>query len=372
MNVLHICNDFCGSKVHQSLYSALDKKGIEQTIYTYYRHRNLYKKNIFDANNTRFIYSNILRFYHRIFYLLKIKIVYQNLYDNIDLTSFDIIHATTLFSDGAIAYRIYKYFNIPYIVTIRNTDINVFLKYAFYTWPEGRRILLSASKIIFISDILKQRFLNHAAIKDIVPQISDRILVQPNGIDDYWINHIRNEKKNNNNVLYVGKFDQNKNVIRLIKAILKVKKFIPDIHLDLVGGNGCQEKKIKKLVQKYSDVLFYYGEIFDRGKLQDIYSKNSVFAMPSIHETFGLVYLEALSQNLSILYTRNEGVDGLFDVKVGEAVDPTSIDEIAKALLMILNNREAYVDNTKINFDSYRWSTIADLYMSLYSDLIKK
>ena len=65
-------------------------------------------------------------------------------------------------------------------------------------------------------------------------------------------------------------------------------------------------------------------------------------------------------------------VDGLFDVKVGEAVDPTSIDEIAKALLMILNNREAYVDNTKINFDSYRWSTIADLYMSLYSDLIKK
>ena len=161
-------------------------------------------------------------------------------------------------------------------------------------------------------------------------------------------------------------------MLRLIKAILKIKEYIPNIHLDLVGGKGRQEKKIIKFVKKYPDVLFYYGEIFDRGKLQDIYSKNSVFAMPSIHETFGLVYLEALSQNLSILYTRNEGVDGLFDVKVGEAVDPTSIDEIAKALLMILNNREAYVDNTKINFDSYRWSTIADLYMSLYSDLIKK
>lgn len=372
MNVLHICNDFCGSKVHRSLYAALDQKGIKQTVYTYYRHPDLGGKNIFDANDTKFVYSNILRFYHRILYALKIRTVYRNLDYNIDLSLFDAIHATTLFSDGAVAYRIYKCYNIPYIVTIRNTDINVFLKYAFYTWSEGRRILLNASKIIFISDILKQRFLNHVAIKDIAHKISDRILVQPNGIDDYWIDHVRNEKNNSNNVLYVGKFDQNKNVLRLIKAILKIKEYIPDIHLDLVGGKGHQEKKIIKLVKKYPDILFYYGEIFDKERLQDVYARNSVFAMPSIHETFGLVYLEALSQNLSILYTRNEGVDGLFDIKVGEAVNPTSIDEIAKALLMILNNRDAYVDNAKINFDSYRWTTIADLYMSLYSDLIKK
>lgn len=372
MNVLHICNDFCGSKVHRNLYAALDQKGIKQTVYTYFRHPDLDGKNKFDANNTHFLYSYILRPYHRILYPLKVRTVYQNLGSNIDLCQFDIIHATTLFSDGAIAYRIYKKYNIPYIIAVRNTDINTFLKYAFHTWQQGRKILLNASKVVFISDIVKRRFLNHVAIKDIVPQISNRILVQPNGIDDYWIDHIKTARNNSNNVLYVGKFDQNKNVLRLIKAILKIKEYIPNIHLDLVGGKGRQEKKIIKFVKKYPDVLFYYGEIFDRGKLQDIYSKNSVFAMPSIHETFGLVYLEALSQNLSILYTRNEGVDGLFDVKVGEAVDPTSIDEIAKALLMILNNREAYVDNTKINFDSYRWSTIADLYMSLYSDLIKK
>lgn len=370
MNVLHICNDFCGSKVHRNLYEALDNKGINQTVYTYFRHPNLDGKNIFDANNTQFLYSYILRPYHRILYPLKIRKVYQNLESNIDLYQFDIVHATTLFSDGAIAYKIYKKFNIPYIVAVRNTDINTFLKYAIHTWQQGRKILLNAAKVIFISDILKQRFLNHVAIKDIVPQISDRILVRPNGIDDYWIDHVKNEKNNSNNVLYVGKFDQNKNVLRLIKAILKVRKYIPDIHLDLVGGKGCQENKIKKLVKKHPDVLFYYGEIFDKERLQNIYARNSIFAMPSIHETFGLVYLEALSQNLSILYTRNEGVDGLFDTKVGEAVNPTSIDDITKALLMILQNKNGYIDNSNINFEFFRWSFIANEYINIYNSLL--
>ena len=134
MNVLHICNDFCGSKVHRNLYAALDQKGIKQTVYTYFRHPDLDGKNKFDANNTHFLYSYILRPYHRILYPLKVRTVYQNLGSNIDLCQFDIIHATTLFSDGAIAYRIYKKYNIPYIIAVRNTDINTFLKYAFHTW----------------------------------------------------------------------------------------------------------------------------------------------------------------------------------------------------------------------------------------------
>ena len=52
----------------------------------------------------------------------------------------------------------------------------------------------------------------------------------------------------------------------------------------------------------------------------------SVFAMPSIFETFGLVYLEALSQNLPVVYTKGQGIDGMFDNTVGIGVDPLSVD----------------------------------------------
>lgn len=61
----------------------------------------------------------------------------------------------------------------------------------------------------------------------------------------------------------------------------------------------------------------------------------SVFAMPSIFETFGLVYLEALSQNLPVVYTKGQGIDGMFDNTVGIGVDPLSVEEIKNAIKMI-------------------------------------
>lgn len=67
MKVLHICNDFCFSKVHANLYSSLDALGVEQTIFTFYaesvrRGRN----NEFDAARTSFVYKVILKPWHRI------------------------------------------------------------------------------------------------------------------------------------------------------------------------------------------------------------------------------------------------------------------------------------------------------------------
>ena len=41
--------------------------------------------------------------------------------------------------------------------------------------------------------------------------------------------------------------------------------------------------------------------------------EHQIFAMPSFNETFGLVYIEALSQNLPILYTKSEGIYKYFE-----------------------------------------------------------
>jgi glycosyltransferase involved in cell wall biosynthesis len=47
-------------------------------------------------------------------------------------------------------------------------------------------------------------------------------------------------------------------------------------------------------------------------KLLNNYRNSDIFIMPSYNETFGLVYIEAMSQGLPIIYTQNEGVDGYF------------------------------------------------------------
>ena len=55
MKILHICNDFCGSKVHTNLYKEIDNiDDIEQTIFTYIKDRQLIGKNQFESMDAHF------------------------------------------------------------------------------------------------------------------------------------------------------------------------------------------------------------------------------------------------------------------------------------------------------------------------------
>ena len=91
----------------------------------------------------------------------------------------------------------------------------------------------------------------------------------------------------------------------------------------------------------------------------------SVFAMPSIHETFGLVYIEALSQNLPVLYTKGQGIDGIFDDTVGVGVNALSVEDIAQALKLMLERREQY-GNSHVDFTMFDWRNIAKNYIDSY------
>ena len=65
--------------------------------------------------------------------------------------------------------------------------------------------------------------------------------------------------------------------------------------------------------------------------------EHQIFAMPSFNETFGLVYIEALSQNLPILYTKSEGIYKYFEEgHFGIGVEPSNIASIKKVWILLL------------------------------------
>lgn len=369
MKVLHICNDFCGSKVHANLYQELDKLGVSQTVYTCYRGNYPEGTNKFKASNTDFYYRGVLSTKHRFLFHTKINKVYQELLSTINPKEYDLVHAVTLFTDGAVAYKLYRDYGVPYIVSVRNTDINEFLAVAPHTWSIGLKILKHSKKIVFISKAPKEKFCRHFLIKRILPQIRDKIVIQPNGLDDFWLAHVyRGEANNNHQIIYVGKFDLNKNVIRLIEAVLELRKDYHDIKLHLVGGNGSRHEKIIRLVNANADCLEYHGKIFDKEELMKLYRQCSVFAMPSIHETFGLVYVEALSQGLAVVFTKDQGIDGLFDNRIGESVNAFSIGSIKRGIRKIMESRDYYKSCKIVDFEQFRWYKIAEKYYEMYKE----
>ena len=91
--------------------------------------------------------------------------------------------------------------------------------------------------------------------------------------------------------------------------------------------------------------------------------------MISHSETFGLVYIEALSQGLPVLYTKGQGIDGVFQEKVGEAVVSTDEHDIYKGLRKIIENYTSY-QIEKLGLHRFSWQNIAKSYIDIYSQII--
>lgn len=373
MRVLHISNAFAGSEVHGNLVKELAKRGIQQTVYAPVRSAAAIGGNQFESDKVKFVYSNIIKPWHKFVYHHKANVLYRDMVSKINIKDHDIIHAATLFSDGILAYKAYKQYGIPYVIAMRNTDYNDFIRLLRHTWHNGREIMLHASKVFFISEGIKKQFENSAFVEPVLGKVNEKFVLLPNGIDDYWLDHVTSDSRKGHQILYVGDFSENKNVARLIEAVLRLRKEKEwgDAGLTIVGGGKNKTDKVQKLIDQHPECISYLGKIYDKQRLAEVMGACSVFAMPSIHETFGLVYLEALSQNLPVLYTKGQGIDGLFDETAGLGVNPFSVDEIADALRNMLTNRDKY-SNATVDFSQFRWANIAIRYERFYKEIIEQ
>ncbi len=373
MNILHISNDFSNTKVHSNLFRELDKLGVNQVVFNPVRivRRKTIGVNEFPAQHTKFVYADVVRPIHHYFYHIKLNCVYKALLKRVDVSDINLVNATTLMSDGGVAYKLFCSYKIPYVVSIRNTDINGFLDKMPHTWHNAKKILLNAKRIFFISQGLKEKFEKHRVIRPFVNKISEKFVLMPNGIDDFFLDNIQTEERVGHRIIYIGDFSNNKNVIRLGQAILRLRKEpgLEDVSLTIVGGGNNEDNSVEKMIKNNSDVFNYVGKIVNKEELCSLLREHRVFAMPSINETFGLVYLEALSQNLPVLYTKGQGIDGLFNETIGISVNPFSVQEIADALKKMILNCNKY-NNTCVDFSAFRWSSIAAKYREHYLDLL--
>lgn len=371
--ILHITNDYSGSTVYMNLVRELDNLKIAQIIYNPIRDEKLIRKNAveFNIESSEIIYRPILNYHiDRILYPWKIKKILKDIQNQVDFSNITFIHAHTWYSDGGVAYELSKKYNIPYIVTIRNTDINLFQQKLKYLRPYGRKVLERAEKVILISASYKNRILSQNSLAPILPALTQKLEIIPNGVDPFWIENIRLQHLKNNdiyNLIYIGNFNVGKNILNLVNAVIQINESDKICTLTLVGGSGVDEAKILEKVDKYPDIFSYHGKIYDKNELLKVVRSTDVFAMPSRNETFGLVYVEAMLQGLPILYTADEGIDGFYNEPIGEKVGKQSDElEIRNALLKMFENYSTYqipTDKLIINHD---WSLIARKYIEFY------
>jgi len=134
--------------------------------------------------------------------------------------------------------------------------------------------------------------------------------------------------------VYVGRLVFYKNVEVLIQAIKIAKKEEPKIKLVIVG-DGPHRLSLENLAKKLgvtSNVIFK-GYVTQKVRNELIASSNAL-AFPSLCEGFGLVILEAFSQDKPVLVSNVRPMsDMISHKKTGLILDPHSGQEWADAML---------------------------------------
>ncbi|MFC7786762.1 glycosyltransferase family 4 protein [Rossellomorea sp. GCM10028870] len=375
MNLLHICSYYSGSKLYSNLIKELANSNIKQDVFVPIKDKNQIGRNELAKDqyeNISFHYANILLKSDRLFFNKKINKQFQWVENQIlSKKNINFIHAHTVFSDGGTAYELHKKYGIDYIVNVRNTDINYFYKYRMHLRPLMYEILLHAKQIVFISHAYMKKVISILP-KQILEKTKIKFKVIPNGIDNYWHENPSLPKSLDSEdikLLFIGRMDKNKNVKAIISALNHLSKDGHRCTLDMIG-TGPLEKKMKSYSKKLGlgKNVTFHGHINERESILSIMDDSHVFVMPSYTETFGLVYIEAMSRGIPIIYTSGEGVDGFFEVgEVGYPILPNDKEDMIRKIFKIKENYKVTSSNCIKNSKKFDWKEISMNYLKCYN-----
>ncbi|MGI5901088.1 MAG: glycosyltransferase family 4 protein [Desulfitobacteriia bacterium] len=367
MKILHLNSYYNGSSFYKNLYDKQVEQGLKIDVFVPVPFSADLKN--FDLGDYTLVSPDFSEWERCIFHLKHAKIL-KSLERRYQINNFTLSHAHSLFSNGYLALKLKEKYGLPYLVAVRNTDLNVFFKYMLHLRPLGVKILKEAEKIIFLSQPYRDKLLAGYIPAPLREEFLAKSLIIPNGIADFWL--ANREKKGKTppekkvKIIFAGRLNKNKNIIRTVKAleILTTKGY--EIEFTVVGP--VKDKKVYEQIKKQEFIRYLKPQL--REELLKTYRENHIFVMPSLSETFGLVYGEALSQGLPVIYSQGEGFDGQFeDGVVGYAVDPRSPLEIARGIEKILQNYEILSAQALKNCDKFNWQDISGQYLKLYEEV---
>ena len=241
----------------------------------------------------------------------------------------DIIHAHTIFPQGAVAIDIGKKYNIPTYVTAHGPGVNTLPNISFFR-KQIKKVLEKSDKVLGVSQDLVNK-INALNIDDIQKKTS----VHLNAVDIEKFKENSSKSKNKKPVVvYVGALEKIKNIDLLLDA---KKQSIIDYELVLVG-DGPESNKLKKRVknENIKNVKF----LGYRRDVENILPQTDLFVLPSFSEGLSIAVIEALACGLPVIGSNIDGMKELITPDVGLLIDPNNSASLNKAIEKILSNNE--------------------------------
>lgn len=224
------------------------------------------------------------------------------------------------------------------VAEIQGWKITKDLKFA--NWIEGETAR-RADKVIAISKAIGTLISDHHNVP------KEKIVVSPLGIDlPDELPNMNDTDSGTLNVLFVGRLEKRKGIDTLFEAIPAVVDKVSNVKFTIVGGDtdvsplGGSYKKylLRNLDNRFHPYVKFAGFVPDM-ELRDYYRNCDLFVAPSLYESFGLIYLEAMAWGKPVIGCDVGGVpEVITNGEAGVIVSPGNGKELADAITQLLLN----------------------------------
>jgi len=181
------------------------------------------------------------------------------------------------------------------------------------------------------------------------------------------------QPKNPQQVIFTGTLTEKKGIYQLAKAWNIVHRRMPDARL-LIFGKGDSRKVISHLNENARNTVSFMGHV-PVDKLYNYLAESSISIFPSYAEAFALAPLEAMICGTAVINSnRTSGSELIDDQQNGVLINPDHIEQIASAILYLLNNPDACAKLAKNGFqkvkDNFAISRIAAQNLDFYNRVL--
>ncbi|MCG7344291.1 glycosyltransferase [Sporosarcina sp. ACRSL] len=284
-------------------------------------------------------------------------------------------HAHYAFPTGVLSLIGKRLFGIPYVVTVHGGDIDKMAAKSARIANYTRKVLQGADTVIVVGERLKQDVITKFGVKE------EHVHVMSMGVNTDIFKPMPKEEarqqldipSNEKLLLYVGNMIEAKGVLDLVDAFETVQKAHPNASLHFIGSSKDENfmERFKTRLQSDNHKITHQ-EPLSQQRIAKWIAAADVFVLPSHHEGFGLVALEAMAVGTTVVGSDVGGLSFLLGNEAGILVEPRNPDSLAAGLQQALeepsDTRKTIAEETVAK---HTYHVIAERLMAIYDAVSK-
>ncbi|PIW59850.1 glycosyltransferase [Shewanella sp. CG12_big_fil_rev_8_21_14_0_65_47_15] len=274
----------------------------------------------------------------------------------------DIIHVQSFFPAAVAVIKIHQQFGIPFIITEHSTG---FSKKSFNNYQLSllKKLLYYSSQIISVGEGLKT---------ELEVFTSKEIIIIPNMVDCKFFHREAVTSPEKFIFFSLGYLTYKKGFDILINAFAHSFEGDENVQLN-IGGDGDELHNLKKLCKDLGieRQVNFLGSL-ERTQVVEQMNMCNAFVLASRHETFGVVFIEALACGKPIIVPNISGPKEIVDLNNGLVFERENILDLSEKLQIMKDNIDYYNSNLirELCYKKYDSSTFAKKVCREYKNIL--